>query len=293
MRSVQFAIIFCLGMHGSMARAGELEDQQTDDKQRETVKKLLKKYEAVQRGPDMPGLRIAKDLLAELDHRQNKRATILWQRVEITGPLRIPLTPEQLAELGLFIDAFGAMKEGQIARGLLAEHEKLVQESSAAVVLEELQLKSEDDVLTMEQLEGLVKLEKLFPGTTSASIAKRYLNKHVSRELQKDLGDAGLLVPFKVEQLADQRLQKAIQNDIRGGAKWLQWLLRRELAEIVEDYPRTKASVQAKRRLNALDLEDKQEAVANRIAAEQARGIREYWDTVYPSRTQVPVVLQK
>lgn len=297
MRRVRFATTLCLGawvstVCGAPPNRQHIIDQQQqlieaqkgDDLNRQAVEQLAKQLR--ERYGEVSTLRIAADQLSHLDRARDSRASQFWDLLGITVPLKAPLADAQRSELETFAGAFKDTAKGRIASALLIEHKALLRSGEAKEMLAKLQLKSTADELSEAQLAQLIEIQKEYSTTDSAAVARRYLRAHYSRRSREELTESGLLAPEIAERLASWRLTQAQE---RYGHKRDTFYLRQALAEIVEDYPDTQASRQAGERLveaqKVLNADAEHLKFVRAAEAEQSRFIREYWDTVYPSRT--------
>jgi hypothetical protein len=256
-----------------------IQDQQADDALRQPVIDLIKKYQPLHnRLGEIPGLRIAIDRISQLDQSRENRAAKFWESMAIALPLTQPLSEGARGELASFIATFGASTLGPFARGVMAEHDKLVQAELAKKMLEDLRLASTMEQLTAEQVQSLEEIDSKYTASDAASTARRYLRAHYARQSLAEIDKSGLVAAGDPEKLASQRLEEVRE---RFGRRWNKTRLLKGLTEIVEDYPETQAARQA-----SLQMVD----VRRIIDAENAnaRMITEYWDMVYPSRAGQP-----
>lgn len=252
-----------------------IQSQQADDQLRQPILDFIKKYQPLQnRYGIVSGLRIATDRLAHLDREREARSVKFWELIELDLPLKQPLTEAQLTEVESFLGTFGAASQAQIARAVIAEHVKLEQAAMASDLWVTLRLKTVDEELTAEQVKGLEEIDNKYPTTETATSARRYLLVHYNRQSRAEARQAGLVAPDNAEALAYRRLAD-IQEKL--GQRRDKSRLQRALAEMVEDYPDTKAAERAR-----AQLVEVQQTIA--AAAENARFIRDYWDSVYPIR---------
>lgn len=287
-----------------------IEAQRTEDGSRQAVETLVEQLR--ERYGDVSGLRIASDQLSHMNRARDARAAKFWELLGITVPLQHPLADSQRAELESFIGAFKGTAKDRFASALLNEHKSLVsaaeaehrtslRASEAKERLASVQLKTITDELSEPQFTQLIKIDKEFSTTDSAAVARRYLKAHFNRRSREDVREAGLLAPEMAEPLARQRLTEA--QDRNGHARDKQ-SLRQALAEIVDDYPGTQAGQQASAQLalvqkqlilvqNALNAEAEHARSVQAAEAERSRSVRDYWDSVYPSRTSKLVGVQR
>lgn len=259
--------------------------QKEDDLNRQTVEKLAKQLRDLY--GEISTLRITADQLSHLDRVREYRALQFWELLDVTAPLKSPLTESQRAELETFAEAFKDTAKGRFAKELLVEHEAMLRSREAKEMLAKLQLKSTADELSEAQLSQLVKIHKEYSTTDSATVAGQYLKAHYSRRSREKLAESGLFAPEAAERLAGWRLNQA-QERYRN--KRDATYLRQALADIVEDYPGTQAGQKAGARFveiqRALNAEAERLQSVRAAEAEQTRFISEYWDAAYPSRTR-------
>lgn len=290
MRRLSCALVFMSALGASVCNAADnqasvdekqqlIQAQQTEDQLRQPTVELIKKYQPIHnKYGSISGLRLAKDRLQELDDSRVARASAYWTLMNLSLPLREPLSDAQHSDLEAFVAAFGACPQSLTGKQVLADHDKLVEGIAARKILDGLSLRTSSDPLSPDQVKGLEEIETKYPHSPAGLIASDFLRAHYNRESQAEAKAAGLVNNY-AEQFASRRLGYArsrlgIRNDKN--------LFRQALADIVEDYPDTLAAKDAAAQLVNVEREI-QANIAN------SRFINEYWDAVYPMRTTKPV----
>ncbi len=288
MRSLGSLFFFCLvsswPLSGAVlaappATVTELQEQLRQEQKAanlvdKQITEFLNKYQSlsVRYGGDFSGVRLARDRQSDLKQARNDRALRYWESLEIPATLQQPLSETQLAEVATFIEWFGESSLRIRADSVMAEHKRLI----AAGLLAELKLGSLKEVLTEQQVAGLLTIDKDFSTTEAGTVARQYLLAHFSRQAHAEAMNAAWLATADLEALAMKRLtevRRTHQDPLRLTR------LRQALDEIVVDFPGTAASRHA---------ESQSQEVQATMAAISARtqSVRDYWDATHAGRTK-------
>lgn len=252
--------------------------QQTEDQLRQPTAELIRKYQPIHnKYGRISGLRVAMDRMQELDEARTARAAKYWALMNLTIPLREPLTEAQHSDLETFVASFGNCPQSVTGKQVLAEHDRMLEAVAARKLLDGLSLKTPSDALSAEQVRGLEEIENKYPNTPSALIAGDFLQAYYNQQSQEEAQAAGI-VRDRAEQFASRRLGEA---RVRLGIRRDKNALRQALADIIEDYPDTNAAKDA-----AAQIVNVQREIDAAIV--NSRFIRDYWDIAYPSRTEKP-----